>query len=657
MAESLTFRIGADTQGFADGINGMIGKLAGLVAAFLGAQSVIEAFGSAIDLGGRLNELSTRTGETAGNLAILERAFENTEVGASKVGPAIAKMQDSIVSASDESSKAAAAFTKLGLSFDDLDGKSPTEQLELIGQRLTGIGDPAQRAAIAIDIFGKAGTELLPVLMNFGSELDEAKRQLGSLPAMLDNSAGAIDRLGDNLAAIKNKGTEMAYGFLNEVIPAVNGFVESLAGADAASLGAGLAQALVGAFVQPMAAASLMGDAIALGAKKFGNEFIYGIQYGTELLLNTFTILGASVIPLMGKTMQGAFEMAVGAFGTLLIAAITPVLESLRGVANFLGFGEVLDATIAKVQGVQGLMDKILADGFDKIETSSAKFNTAMAEAQNKSTVVRQDFLGAEGAAADIESRFAAIQAAGKATADSFKSIFSPTGGSIAEFGQGPIFPGGGVAPLPGMEPMLPGSDLPMDGTFYTDHMAAIDKVAAGTVGVFKTVEKSAAQLAAELQKQLGIIAAINPNQASGQSQAAQEVLDDQQKLAALEAAGKGNTAAANNLREQIASGTARAQGIGGLTAEEQRAAQSEAFEEFFGDNPDGKTMEDLIAENMEEALAEKRAAGKEQQEEDKKKAEQKEEDKKPKTIQGVADSMLKLLQKIEPRIPTYNLA
>ena len=72
MADSLSFNVGADTAGFTSGIGGALASLAALTAAFLGAQSIAEAFGEAIDMGSRLNDLSTRTGETAGNLAILK---------------------------------------------------------------------------------------------------------------------------------------------------------------------------------------------------------------------------------------------------------------------------------------------------------------------------------------------------------------------------------------------------------------------------------------------------------------------------------------------------------------------------------------------------------------------------------------------------------
>ena len=60
-----------------------IGLIKGAFSVITGA---IDDFGQALDLGGRLNDLSARTGETAGNLLLLERAFQNSGVGADAVG-------------------------------------------------------------------------------------------------------------------------------------------------------------------------------------------------------------------------------------------------------------------------------------------------------------------------------------------------------------------------------------------------------------------------------------------------------------------------------------------------------------------------------------------------------------------------------------------
>ena len=98
------------------------------------------------------------------------------------------------------------------------------------------------------------------------------------------HTAAAVDSLGDNLSAIGNKLTELAYGFLSEVIPAVEAFTSRLAGFDAASIGAGLADALVGAFNEPMKAAELLGEALLFGVKMMGNELIFQAQYWSEIL-------------------------------------------------------------------------------------------------------------------------------------------------------------------------------------------------------------------------------------------------------------------------------------------------------------------------------------------------------------------------------------
>jgi hypothetical protein len=639
MADSLQFSVGADTSQFASGIDGVIGKLAAMAAAFISAQAVIEAFNRAIDLGGRLHDLSTRTGETAGNLALLERAFENTSVGADKLGPAIAKMQKSIIDAADGSGKTAEAFEKLAISMAELQGKSPTEQLELIGERLANVVDPAQRAALAMAIFGRSGSELLPVLLNFRGELDLARSQLGSLPEMLNRTAASVDGLGDNLAAIKNKTTELAYGFLSEVVPALEMFTSKLAGVDAASIGAGMAQALVGAFVQPMAAAELLGQTLLLGVKQMGNEFVYQVNYWSQLMLNTFAALGSSTIPMLGENMRGAFEMAVASFGTVLVSTISGALESLRSVAGFLGFGDELDVAITKVQAVQETLDSVMAEGAARISESAGTFGEAFEIAKANSTVIREDIFGANTLADEIAGKFSSLQTYAKAAMDEFRtgeSLFSPTGGSIAEFGGGSVFGEDGVE-------------------LYSETAAALDRMSTSTAGLGDSAKNAGAAVAAAvaaLNQQISTLAGLNPNQAVGQSASAREVQSIQEQIKALEAAGKpvpDSLRARLQLHQDIATGV-------NATAADKEEAHQRALDEWFKDP--SQSLQDLENQALKDILAEKgKTPGETPEEKAKQEEAGKKEEDKPKTIQSVADAMLKLLQKIEPRIPTYNLA
>lgn len=231
------------------GIAGAAVKLgtAAIDAAFSAAQKTVQSFGDALNMGGRLAELSDRTGVAVDKIMLLERAFQNTGVGADSLGPILNKMQKAIVDAGDGSSKAADAFTKLGIPLSTLQNLSPDEQLKAIGKAIAGIPDPAERAAVSIEIFGKSGGALNQVFANMDGELETAKAQLGSLPKIMKEGAAQFDRISDSLVVIGGKFVEFAAGIIDKVKPALDALTTALTRIDAAKIGQELAGFFVGA--------------------------------------------------------------------------------------------------------------------------------------------------------------------------------------------------------------------------------------------------------------------------------------------------------------------------------------------------------------------------------------------------------------------------
>jgi len=216
----------------------------GAVAA---AQKTIQSFGEAIDLGGRLVDLKERTGVAADQLLALERAFNNAGVGADSLGPLLNKMQKAIVDAGDGTSTAADAFVKLGIPLSQLKNLTPDEQFKLLGKAIAGIDDPAQRAAVSMEVFGKSGGALNQLFANLDGEIQTASAQLGILPGIMAKLSEKFDNVGDNISAIKNKFTEFAAGILSRVMPALDAVTTALSRVDAASIGQSLADAFIGA--------------------------------------------------------------------------------------------------------------------------------------------------------------------------------------------------------------------------------------------------------------------------------------------------------------------------------------------------------------------------------------------------------------------------
>jgi hypothetical protein len=257
--ESIKFNASLNTIGFSSGAKAMqdiaskasagvanhFAKMAGAVlavgAAFLGVRAAAQAFNAAIAMGGQLNELSARTGETAGNLSILQRAFQNAGAGADSVGPTINRLQRAIVEAGQGGKEQAEAFAKLGLNLEELKGKTPTEQLQAVGNALARVSTDSDRSALAMQLLGRSGGELIPLLRAMGTELDIARSQLGSTPEVMDRVAAVLDTVGDNFAAIGEKGKEFAAGILERLAPALAEITTQLATIDAAGFGQAVA--------------------------------------------------------------------------------------------------------------------------------------------------------------------------------------------------------------------------------------------------------------------------------------------------------------------------------------------------------------------------------------------------------------------------------
>ena len=466
--------------GIAAGIAGAAAKV-GMMAvetATASARAVVDGFGQAINLGGELSDLSSRTGETAGNLLLLQRAFDNSGVGADKVGTSINKLQKFMAEAAAGGAAQSATMSALGISMSDLAGKTPAEQMQVFAKQIAGISDPAERARASMEIFGKSGGQLLPLLNNFSGEIDTAKGQLGSLPGVMDRSNAALDTLGDNFSAIKTKTMEFAAGFLEEALPALNAFVASLTGVDAAGFGQKLmsqvmnvADFLIGAFKAPMPAIEAIGSALETGVKIAGNNYLNSLINAGKFLSSFFSsdlpgiisgVLGNSLIKAFvdsAKAFIDAIRGVITAFETWLGSAITNVVDFfttkfsavLGAVAQ--DFQAAMSDPIGFVTGkIDSALGAVMANGGDAFQTSfdkaggsaldkiSAGLGAVSDEYGDKIVAgatrakdefgklvdsiepSARDFFGAEEAAARTKDKFGEVVEAGKKLREDFEA-------------------------------------------------------------------------------------------------------------------------------------------------------------------------------------------------------------------------------------------
>jgi hypothetical protein len=466
--------------GIAAGVAGAAVKVGMMAveAATASARAVVDGFGDAINLGADLDDLSSRTGETAGNLVLLQRAFVNAGVSSDKMAPSINKLQKFMADAAAGGAAQTATLDALGISMADLAGKTPTEQMQIFASKIGSISDPSERARAAMEVFGKSGGELLPLLNNFSTQMDGARNQLGSLPEVMDRSAAAFGVLSENFETIGTKTKEFAAGFIEAALPALNTFTSALTGVDAAGFGQKLmdqvmrvADFLIGAFKAPKPAIEAIGSALETGVKIAGNNFLNSLIDAGKFLSAFFDsdlpgiisgVLGNSLIKAFvdsAKEFIDAIRDVITAFETWLGNAITNVVDffttKFSGVLSAVAqdFQSAMSDPIGFVSGkLDSALDAVMANGGDAFQTAfdkaggsaldkiSAGLGAVSDEYGDKIVAgaarakdefgklvdsiepSARDFFGAENSAARTKDKFGEVVKAGKKLREDFEA-------------------------------------------------------------------------------------------------------------------------------------------------------------------------------------------------------------------------------------------
>lgn len=325
---------------------GLIGaKLAGA-----GAAITLPLLGAAkqfADAGSDLNDMATRTGVSVEALSALGYAAKQSgsDIGAVEIG--IKRMQKALVAGSEENVQAAGTFASLGLSIQQLSRLAPEQQFEMIAKRIGAIQDPTARAGAALQVFGKSGTALLPMIQDFDQLTKEAQR-FGLV--WTTDEAKKADALGDaidRLSAILGKTVAVLGG---ELAPILTDVAEWLAKAASQAI----------AFVKangPLIVAVLKISAavVAAGAGLLGlGVAIYGVGAAIGVVLSLFS----GVVAVFGIMTSTAGTLAIGLgvvaasfltttqAGAQTLSFLSGAFKDLAKVATdaFKGIGDALKA-------------------------------------------------------------------------------------------------------------------------------------------------------------------------------------------------------------------------------------------------------------------------------------------------------------------------
>ena len=187
------------------------------VAIAAAATAAIAMTKANIDAADAAGESAAAAGISVEQYTRLGYAMKFSVGGADALDGSMKFLNKSMYDAANGSKSAQAAFDSLGVSYTNADGslRESTDVMLDVADKFSTMKDGAQKSAMAMDIFGKSGADMVPFLNQGSAGINELTAQADRLGVTLDGpTADAAGQFNDNIDMLKGA----AKGFGNEVM-------------------------------------------------------------------------------------------------------------------------------------------------------------------------------------------------------------------------------------------------------------------------------------------------------------------------------------------------------------------------------------------------------------------------------------------------------
>jgi Flp pilus assembly pilin Flp len=318
-----------------------------------------------IDLADSLNEISERTGASVEALSAIKVQAELSGASIETVEKAFRASSKVMEDAATGSKAAAESIEKIGLSTATLLAMTPDERFFAIATALNGISDPGLKAAAAMELYGRSGTDLIPILDELAKGQEHVKTEAAAVGQLIstqtaksaDEFNDSLKRLADALTGVVN--AMITSGLLDKLTDLANRtatFISEFATAHPNIVAVGGAIGALAAVIGPLVA--------GIGL------IISGISGLIPLFTSLLSLVGgtagiSSALSALGAVLSGPVGIAVAIIA--VTAALTKFVMSNETLVKILdpiwtAIGNAINATINFIIKLWGDMWNFILD-------------------------------------------------------------------------------------------------------------------------------------------------------------------------------------------------------------------------------------------------------------------------------------------------------
>lgn len=196
--------------------------LAAGLGIYFSANMFVGWIKSSIDAADAMYILSQKTGIATDTLSKLQYAAKLNEVSAEDFGSSINRLNKNIAEAARGTGTAKEAFDAMGIAVKDSSGniKDTTILLGETADKFARYEDGANKTALAVALFGKAGTAMIPMLNEGKAGIEAMGKELERLGGVVfPDAAKRANEFNDNLDRIKVSSNAAAMEIGNSLLP------------------------------------------------------------------------------------------------------------------------------------------------------------------------------------------------------------------------------------------------------------------------------------------------------------------------------------------------------------------------------------------------------------------------------------------------------
>ena len=197
-------------------------SLAAGLGIYFSANMFVGWIKSSIDAADAMYILSQKTGIATDTLSKLQYAAKLSDVSAEDFGASLNRLNKNIAEAARGTGTAKEAFDAMGISIKDGSGNIKDTAV-LIGEtadKFTRYEDGANKTALAVALFGKAGTAMIPMLNEGKAGIEAMGKELERLGGVIfPDAAKRANEFNDNLDRIKMSSNATAMEIGNTLLP------------------------------------------------------------------------------------------------------------------------------------------------------------------------------------------------------------------------------------------------------------------------------------------------------------------------------------------------------------------------------------------------------------------------------------------------------